>query len=261
MATHLSGPSQYRTNTQDLGWQDERAEFNAHRENLSDMDRVMSALSGMVFLAKGLSHRNWASIVLAVTGGGLLYRAISGYCPIHWAMGIDTSGSHDTSRLGRRKVHTGRATKIQQAIEIHRPPEELYRLWRSLDNLPRMMTHLESVQVIDDHVSHWVMKLSAGAPRVEWDAEIINEVENQRIGWRSLHGSDIDHAGSVEFKPTGDGQRTRLTVKLQYAMPGGMLSSTMAKWLGGDPSHTLAEDLQQFKEQMEADVPSTTTGP
>jgi uncharacterized membrane protein len=94
--------------------------------------------------------------------------------------------------------------------------------------------------------------------RVEWDAEIINEVENQRIGWRSLHESDIDHAGSVEFKPAGDGQRTWLTVKLQYALPGGELGSMMVKWLGEDPSNTLAEDLQRFKKQMETGVLSTT---
>lgn len=267
MPTNLSGQSQYRTNTQDLGWEEERAECDEHREtidehrvNISDIERGLSAICGMGLVALGLSRRKWTGSLFAMAGGGLLHRAISGYCPAFRMVGIDTSGTtrarqpNDTSRLGRRKVHTERATRMQHAIEINRPPHELYRFWRALDNLPRIMNHLDSVQVINDHLSHWVVKMGPGASGVEWDAEIINEVEDERIGWRSLENSDIDHAGSVEFKPTGNGQRTWLTVRMQYELPGGKLGSTMAAWLGGDPSNTLARDLQRFKEQMETGV-------
>src|ERR1044071_9254449 len=106
-----------------------------------------------------------------------------------------------------------------------------------------------------------MLKLVPGAPRVEWDAEIINEVEDRRIGWKSLQGSDLDHAGSVEFKPTADGQRTWLRVTMQYKPTGGMIGlTTLATWFGGDRSTTIAADLQRFKEQMEAGL-LTKTGP
>ena len=72
------------------------------------------------------------------------------------------------------------------------------------------MNHLDSVQVINDRLSHWVVKALPGIPQVEWDAEIINDVRNQRIGWRSLEGAGVDNAGSVRFQPTGGGQRTSL---------------------------------------------------
>lgn len=256
MAENLTGKERYRTNTQDLGWDEERAEFDAHRENLGDVQRLLSAIAGMVFLASGLSRRNWSGAVLATVGGGLLYRAMSGYCPAFGAMGIDMSskGPSDTSQLGRRKVHTDRATKIQRSIEINRPPDEIYRFWRSLDNLPRIMNHLESVQVLNNRLSHWVVKTMPDTHKVEWDAEIINEVENRRIGWRSLQGADVDHTGSVEFKPTGDGQRTWLTVTLQYDTPGGKLGGAVAKWFGEDPNMKIATDLQRFKEEMETGV-------
>ena len=259
MAENLSGKERYRTNTEDLGWDEERAEFD-HRENVGDVQRVLSAIAGMMFLASGLSRRNLSGAVSAMVGVGLFYRAVSGYCPAFGLMGIDMSThdrsgrSSDTSRLGRRKVHTDRATKIQRAIEINRPPNEIYRFWRSLDNLPRIMDHLDSVQVINNRLSHWVVKTMPGVPKVEWDAEIITDVENQRIGWRSLQGSDVDHTGSVEFRPTGDGQRTWLTVRLQYETPGGKLGATVAKWLGEDPNTTIAKDLQRFKEEMETGV-------
>jgi len=183
---------------------------------------------------------------------GLLYRAASGYCAALGAMGIDMRGSQNTNRLGRRKVPSEQASKIRRSIEISRPPNEIYKFWRSFDNLPRIMSHLQSVQVISDRLSHWVVKTMTGLPTVEWDAEIINDVENQRIGWRSLNDADVDHAGSVEFEPTGDGRSTRLTVTMQYAPIAGRLGTAVAKLLGEDPELKIAEDLQRFKESMEA---------
>lgn len=266
MTVNLSEKEGYRTNTQDLGWGEERAEFEGDGENVGDVQRVLSAIAGMGFLAAGLFRRHWSGAVLATVGGSLLYRAVSGYCPAFGALGIDMSGnnqpgrSSDTSRLGRRKVHTARATKIQRAIEINRPPNEIYRFWRSLDNLPRVMNHLDSVQVINDRLSHWVAKSMPGGLKVEWDAEIINDVENQRIGWRSLQGADVANTGSVEFKPTGDGHRTWLTVTLQYEPPGGTLGAAVAHWFGEDPNTKIAEGLQRFKEEMETGVLSQTGG-
>ena len=169
-----------------------------------------------------VDRRSWRGAGSAVMGVSLLYRGMSGYCALFGAMGIDsTRAGSSTNAIGRRKVHTSQATKIRRTIEINRPPAELYRYWRTLENLPRVMSRLESVQVINDRLSHWVVKTLPGAPSVEWDAEIINDIEHERIGWRSLTGADVDNTGSVEFEPAGDGQRTRLTVTLQYAPPAG----------------------------------------
>ncbi|MBX3300684.1 MAG: SRPBCC family protein [Nitrospira sp.] len=264
MNANLSGGKQYRTNTQDLEWNEERAAFDKYHTNIGDGQRVLSGLAGMIVLASALSRRNWSGAALTMAGIGLLHRAISGYCLAFGAMGIDMSGNNrpglanDTNRLGRRKVHTSRATRIQEAIEINRPTNEVYRFWRSLDNLPRIMNHLDSVQVINDRLSHWTVKALPGSPKLEWDAEIINDVENQRIGWRSLQGADVDSTGSVEFKPIADGRQTWLTVTLQYEPPGGKLGTAIAKWFGEDPKIHLADDLQRFKEHMETGVFSHT---
>ena len=91
-----------------------------------------------------------------------------------------------------------------------------------------------------------------GVPTVEWDAEIINDVENERIGWRSLSGADVDNTGSVKFEPVADGKATKLTVSLQYAPPAGKIGTAIAKLIGEDPDLQIAEDLQRFKESMEA---------
>ena len=114
------------------------------------------------------------------------------------------------------------------------------------------MSHLQSVDVITDRLSHWVVKTMTGLPTIEWDAEIINDVENERIGWRSLNDADVDQAGSVEFEPVSGGRATRLTVTLQYAPIAGRLGAAVAKFIGENPELKIADDLQRFKEFMEA---------
>ena len=239
----------YRTNTQDLDWPEERADA---AQNIGDTQRLVSAIAGIGLVIEGWRRRSMAGGALAVGGMALLYRAATGYCAALDVMGIDMRGLEDTSRLGRRKVHSSQATKIRRSIEINKPPNELYRFWRALDNLPRIMSHLESVQVIAGRFSHWMVKTLPGLPTIEWDAEIINDVENERIGWRSLNDSDVDQAGSVEFEPVGDGRTTRLTVTLQYAPIAGRLGVAVSKFLGQDPDFKFADDLQRFKESMEA---------
>ena len=248
----------YRTNTQDMEWDEERAARESGSRNIGDLQRLVSGIAGSGLVVEGLRRRSWLGTVLAIGGASLLYRAASGFCPAFAVMGVDMSGgSSDTNRLGRRKVHTGDSTKIRQTIEINRPASDLYRFWRSLDNLPRIMSHLESVQVISDRLSHWVVKTVPGFPTIEWDAEIINDVKDERIGWRSLNDADVDHAGSVEFETSGDGRKTTLTVSLQYAPIAGRLGAAVAKLIGQDPDSKIAEDLRRFKETMEAGVNTT----
>jgi uncharacterized membrane protein len=246
----------YRTNTQDLDWQEERADA---AQNIGDVQRLVSAIAGAGLLLEGWRRWSLAGGALAVGGATLLYRAVSGYCPALGAMGIDMRDIEDTNRLGRRKVHSDQATQIRRSIEINRPPNELYRFWRTLDNLPKIMSHLQSVEVINDRFSHWVVKTMPGLPTIEWDAEIINDVENERIGWRSLHDADVDHAGSVEFEPVGGGRASRLTVTMQYTPIVGRLGSAVAKFIGQDPEFKIADDLQRFKESMEAGKAANST--
>jgi uncharacterized membrane protein len=242
----------YRTNTQDLDWPEEQADASQERENIGDSQRLVSAIAGAGLMIEAWRRRSLIGGLLAAGGIAMLYRAATGYCPALGALGIDMRDVSDTGHLGRRKVHSPRATKIRRNIEINKPPNELYRFWRTLDNLPRIMSHLDSVQVINDRLSHWIVKTLPGLPTIEWDAEIINDVENERIGWRSLHDADVDQAGSVEFEPLGDGTSTRLTVTLQYAPIAGRLGTAVAKLIGQDPDLKIADDLQRFKESMEA---------
>jgi len=87
---------------------------------------------------------------------------------------------------------------------------------------------------------------------VEWDAEIINEVENKVIGWRSLPGADVVTAGSVNFSSTPDGRGTDVSVHLQYEPPAGKAGAFVASLFGREPSQTIHEDLHRVKGLLEA---------
>jgi uncharacterized membrane protein len=257
MSRKASKRYRYRTNTQDLDWREEQADAS---QNIGEMQRLVSAIAGAGLMLEAWRRRSLIGGVLGAGGVALLYRAATGYCPAVEAMGVDTRSTSDTSGLGRRKVHSEQATKIRRSIEINKPPNELYRFWRTLDNLPTIMSHLDSVQVINDRLSHWIVKTLPGLPTIEWDAEIINDVENERIGWRSLNDADVDQAGSVEFEPVGNGRKTQLTVTLQYAPIAGRLGAAVAKLIGQDPDLKIADDLQRFKESMEAGKAVTSKG-
>jgi len=136
-------------------------------------------------------------------------------------------------------------------VTINSTPEKLYTFWRNFENLPRFMNHLKSVKVIDDTRSHWVAKGPARA-KAEWDAEIINEIPNELIGWRSVDGSRVDNAGSVHFKKRGTGRRgTEVKVVLRYDPPAGGIGAAIAKLFGEDPAHQVQEDLRRLKELIE----------
>src|SRR2546423_15259654 len=117
-------------------------------------------------------------------------RGAKGYKRLYRIVGKEVPGKPVT--LAKR------ALKIEQAIAVNRPPADLYSFWRNLENLPKVMSHLLSVQQGLDGRSHWVAKAPAVSV-VEWDAQVINDLPDELIAWRSLEGSDVDNTGSVHF--------------------------------------------------------------
>jgi uncharacterized membrane protein len=215
--------------------------------NVGRTERWLSGAAGVALVAYGLGRRRFRPVLLPV-GIGLLYRALTGRSEINRVLrrnsALDERRSSPVASLDR-----GEGRKIEQTVMIHRPPGELFRFWRQLDNLPRFMDNLESVTVLDSRRSHWVAKGPVGT-RVEWDAEVHNEIEDELIAWRSLPGADVDQAGSVHFSTAPDGQ-TEVRVVMRYSAPGGGVGDVVAHILGDDPERQIADDLRRLKQVME----------
>ena len=224
------------------------------RRNMSDVERWLSIAAGTGLALYGLSRRKSSGWFLAAMGGMLLQRGASGHCHTYDLLGINTAGTGEDTR---RALSGSAGTHVEESVTINRPIEELYRFWRNLENLPQFMHHLESVERVTDTLSRW-RALGPGGKRVEWNAEIINEVPNKVIGWRSIEGSDVISAGSVNFDDAGPGRGTRVQVHLQYSPPGGKVGAAVARLLGHDAATEIREDLRRFKQILETgEVPST----
>ena len=236
--------------------QNSNGKKNHNFGNVAQSERLASVIGGGTLLAVGLSKRSLPGLGMAAIGGALLYRGASGHCEMYHALGMNTL------RKGRGRnvsVPYESGVRVDKSITIARSRQEVYSFWRNLENLPRFMEHLESVQEIDNKHSHWVVK-APGGRTVEWKAEIINEVENELIGWRTLPGAEIDSAGSVHFKDAPSGRGTEVQVHLQYNVPGGALTAALAKLTGEEPSQQVHDDLRRLKQLLEAGEIPTTEG-
>jgi uncharacterized membrane protein len=151
-------------------------------------------------------------------------------------------------------VPSGKGERVDQEITINAPVSEVYSFWVNLENLARFMPNVASVTITGPQRSHWRVK-SAGKT-VEWDAEIIEQRENEMISWRSLPGAELDNAGSVWFERAPDGRGTVVRVEMKYDPPAGKLGAAIAKFFGADADADVEESLSRLKQLLER----TTTG-
>ena len=234
---------------------DQPARSNLQHINVGRGERLASLLSGGALALFGITRGTLGGLATALVGGSLVYRGATGHCSGYAALGINTAQPHSPQASVRAK----HGVKIERNITIFREPAVLYAFWRNFENLPRVMQHLESVKCGDAHHSHWIARGPLGR-RVEWDAEVINERENELIAWRSLAGSAVDTAGSVHFAPAPGDRGTEVKVVLKYDPPAGKAGAAIAWLFGEAPGQQVQEDLRRFKQIMEAGTLATIEG-
>lgn len=221
-----------------------------------NIERAVAVAGGGSLIALGLLGRSgWSRLTLAVAGLALTYRGLTGRSLL--------SGRKETKHYGTShaasKMKARRGFRFETAMTIQRSPEELFRAWRDLENLPVFLEHLHSVRDTGVGKSHWIAHGPVG--NVEWDAEIISERPNELLAWQSLPGSTLDTAGSVRFDELFPKDRgTVVRILLQYDPPGGGIVESVARLFGSGFEHSVREDLRRFKQIMEAGEVPTTAG-
>jgi len=99
-----------------------------------------------------------------------------------------------------------------------------------MENLPRFMLHVRSVQCFDDRRSHWIVNDPAGM-LIEWDAEIITDVKNEHFSWQSAAYADVYNAGSVHFQAAPEGRGIEVKVVRHYTPPASAIGIAFATLL------------------------------
>src|SRR5262249_12584047 len=93
--------------------------------------------------------------------------------------------------------------KMTGEVAVGVPRWQMFRLWRNVENLPALVGHLASVERREGRRSRWTV--SGTEPPLVWEVEAEDEVENERLGWRSVPGASVDSAASVSFAPLDAG--------------------------------------------------------
>jgi uncharacterized membrane protein len=218
----------------------------------AEPDRIRGALAGTVAVT--------AVDVLSGLGATVGSSAGNGNGNGHGKRGNGQIGARED--LGDRVKHGIFGGKpVRKSITIGREPSEVYSYWRRLENLPRFMRHLEEVTEQDARRSHWVATAPVGT-RVEWDAEITDDVPDSSISWRSVEGSSVNHAGTVRFVRAPGDRGTEVHVELTYQPPAGAIGVAIAKLFGEEPEQQISEDLRRLKQVLETGtvVTSEATG-
>jgi uncharacterized membrane protein len=222
-----------------------------HHESHLNMSRTQRALylagAVLLLLQASRARSSGARIALGAAASTLAYSGVSGNAVLTRALRLRQASAP------REPLH------VLRTVMVNRPPEELYAVWRNFENLPAIMQHLDSVRVLDAKRSLWRARSPFGGT-VEWEAELTHEVPDRELGWRSLPGSEVESTGVVRFEPSPLGYGTQLQVEMVYAPPAGRLGASVARMLGEEPHQQIEDDLQRFKQRMEASGVIPTSG-
>lgn len=211
--------------------------------NIGDTERAASVAGGTLLVLLGLSRRSRvARAALAGTGALLAYRGARGHSRVYQRLGVDRPDA---------------PIELLQSVTVNRPPEEVYRFWRELENLPRFMRHLHSVERLGDGRSHWVARTAMTGRTVAWDAETVEDVPNELLRWRSLPDGGLQHTGEVRFRPAPGARGTEVHVHMEYRPP---LGTPLAAIMYPFSKQMLKEEIRRLKQVLEAGEIPTTEG-
>jgi uncharacterized membrane protein len=208
--------------------------------NVGKLERIASILAGSALLVKGLQNEEKKSgIAMAIAGGLLFFRGATGHSIIY-------------TIAGKKKLpDTVKNINIMTKLTVNSPRQEVYDFWRKLSNLPLFMEHLDKVEVIDSKRSHWSAKVPGHLGKIEWDAEIVKEIDGELLGWNSLPHASINNAGKVEFRDA-DENGTEITVLITYRAPFGDVGEGIASMLNPVFKKMITKDVKNFKRYIEA---------
>jgi len=167
----------------------------------------------------------------------------------------------------RRKRETGAANgwsaepEIESSITIERPAEELYRIWRDPETLPRIMSFLADIRSAGEGRSEWRADGVLGQSHA-WVMQITEERPGELIR-ANAEGSALMSECEVRFRAASGGRGTIATLRVRFDPPGGMLGDVAARFFDGVvPKELASKALHYFKSLvLTGEIPTTDRQP
>jgi uncharacterized membrane protein len=218
--------------------------------------RVAYSAAGAGIVLAGIRRRSIPGFAMALVGCDMVCRGATGDSLVKLPFRNGKS-----ARPGY-----GHGIKVQESMVIDQPSDRLYGFWRNPSNIAGLFNEVISIEEEGEY-THWKIRSSMGRT-LEWYGEIVADRENELIGWRTVEGGAIDHAGSIRFEPVGGSgeagaprkrfgrrralpQSTRMTVLLQYNPRLGATGDRVARVFGTDLARWFRKELHRFREFTE----------
>lgn len=133
--------------------------------------------------------------------------------------------------------------RVQESIVVEAPLRAVYNQWTQFESYPQFMDGVQEVTQLDDRRLRW--KASIGGRDAEWEAEIQEQVPDEKIIWRSTEGDT--NAGLVSFTEV-EPMRTEVHLEMSYE-PEGLVENV------GDAlglvERRVKGDLERFRDFIE----------
>ncbi|MFD8547290.1 SRPBCC family protein [Streptomyces sp. NPDC059649] len=133
---------------------------------------------------------------------------------------------------------------VKETVDVEVPVRTVYNQWTQFEEFPQFMEGVEEIRQIDDRHNHWTTKI--GGIRREFDTEIIDQLPDERIAWRTTAG-DTRQRGVVSFQRLDD-SHTRVQLVMEVE-PTGAAEKTAD--MTGLIDRRTKGDLRRFKEYIE----------
>jgi len=132
---------------------------------------------------------------------------------------------------------------ITKDIDVAVPVRTAYNQWTQFETFPQFMDGVKEVRQLDDEKLFW--RAEIGGKEETWEAEIVEQVPDRKIAWRSVSGAP--NAGTVLFEHIDEGH-TRIMLTMEYEPQG--LTESVGSALGFD-DRKVEGDLKRFKDLVE----------
>ncbi len=197
--------------------------------NWSPSKRMVVGTAGATLAAYGWRRGDRLGSAMAVLGAGMVARS--------------TMQKHLRATLALTDSSPG--FELQRTITIKAPISDLFDFWANPENYPKVFSHVTRIERMGENLYRWTIAGPAGVP-VGWEGVITRSIPNTLVEWKSLPGSTIGNFGVVHFDPNYDAS-TRITIRMFYRPPAGILGRFFAEMLGADARQILNEDLKRLK--------------
>ncbi len=209
---------------------------------LDGLTNPAGLIAGGLLAAYALKRRDLVGLFSAGVSAGLLYRSAR------------QNGLFDGGFL-RRLFHTAnrRLVPFERQLIIDRGPSDVYEFWRHGENLGVFLPRIRDIRPLGDDESLWQFRLTDEI-RLEWTAQLVADVPEQLLVWRTVEPSDLHHEGWVSFDALRNGASTRVTIRLYLLAPLGEAGARILEWIDDIPVPYFSTELQRIRTVLEDDT-------